>query len=385
MVKLPWHSRQGCARQRQGMSDLAKDFEQRILSAMRKRFWFLMCLLTLVSANANEAAGSNDPIAHLVEEATQWVALQQDLDTAWVDVRRPDQRAQITHCDTPLQFSLPFINNPRTVKAECEKPRWQLFLSVSIRDTQNGVVASRDLKAGETLTEDDLLAQRIPATSKDAIQLLSVAVDQTLAVDVEKNTPLTMDQLTINQWVWLTDDTYNPGDPIQVADLLRVQKADAEASVKQNWSTEFSIATKRLEAGKVIKQGDVEPAIAVVTAKEMIPHRQIVTSDLIELRVVPQTSQSRSALTELAEAAGFEVTRSIAAGTPLTRADLRPAELIRSGETVKLVINRGALRITIDTTALSDGRLGEQVRLRNNESGREIQATVTGRHRAEGR
>ena len=48
-----------------------------------------------------------------------------------------------------------------------------------------------------------------------------------------------------------------------------------------------------------------------------------------------------------------------------------------------LSINKGPLKITIPMIALHKGQLGEQIVLRNPDSGEQVQAVVTGARKAE--
>ena len=89
-------------------------------------------------------------------------------------------------------------------------------------------------------------------------------------------------------------------------------------------------------------------------------------------------------LRQSSEVIGLEATRTIRAGNRLGVNDLIAADLIRKNEVVRLVITRGALKITVETVALEDAKIGEQVLLRNSDSGREIRGIVTGRHEARG-
>ena len=45
---------------------------------------------------------------------------------------------------------------------------------------------------------------------------------------------------------------------------------------------------------------------------------------------------------------------------------------------------RGALEITVETIAMENGKIGEQVLLKNPDSGKEIRGIVSGRHEARG-
>ena len=74
-----------------------------------------------------------------------------------------------------------------------------------------------------------------------------------------------------------------------------------------------------------------------------------------------------------------ELTRDILAGQPLRISDIRRAVLVKQGQVVMLSVgNSKDFQITIRMEALQDGRLGEQVKLKNPESGRQVSGVVTG-------
>jgi len=73
------------------------------------------------------------------------------------------------------------------------------------------------------------------------------------------------------------------------------------------------------------------------------------------------------------------VVRDLMPGTPLRSQDIRPALLVRRGQMVMLSIGlSGDLQVKARLEALQDGRMGEQIRLKNRESGRQISGVVTG-------
>ncbi len=68
----------------------------------------------------------------------------------------------------------------------------------------------------------------------------------------------------------------------------------------------------------------------------------------------------------------------LAEGHVLTRADLEPIPLVKSGERVRLTATSDTLTIALDTTARSRGGLGDRVRLESPGSHRIVTAVVTG-------
>jgi flagella basal body P-ring formation protein FlgA len=80
-----------------------------------------------------------------------------------------------------------------------------------------------------------------------------------------------------------------------------------------------------------------------------------------------------------------EVVRDIPAGTALRSSDVRRALMIKQGQLVMLTISQGgSFAIVARVEALQDGRLGDQIRLKNPESGRLLSGVVTGPNAAKG-
>jgi flagella basal body P-ring formation protein FlgA len=70
--------------------------------------------------------------------------------------------------------------------------------------------------------------------------------------------------------------------------------------------------------------------------------------------------------------------RQLSPGKPVRYSDVRPLAAVSKGEIVELTVRRGAITVTIDMEAVEQGFIGDQIQLRNIESGRLVTAIVTG-------
>lgn len=75
---------------------------------------------------------------------------------------------------------------------------------------------------------------------------------------------------------------------------------------------------------------------------------------------------------------GMSARETLAVGDELRLAAIRPVPLVRQGETVDLLLDRGGVAVTLRGTAREDGVQGETVYVRNEIDGRLIRARVTG-------
>jgi flagella basal body P-ring formation protein FlgA len=78
---------------------------------------------------------------------------------------------------------------------------------------------------------------------------------------------------------------------------------------------------------------------------------------------------------------GREAERRLAPGRPIRQGDLRPARLVRKGEIVTLIFQRGPIELTAQARALQDGAEGERIRAVNLDSERPVSGLVIGRRR----
>lgn len=83
-------------------------------------------------------------------------------------------------------------------------------------------------------------------------------------------------------------------------------------------------------------------------------------------------------LTEIPAAVGLEVRRPLAAQAIVSQQMLQPPLLIRRGESVSIRAAGQAIAVHMNGVALSDGRLGQPIRVRNSSSNRVVEAKVVG-------
>jgi len=125
-------------------------------------------------------------------------------------------------------------------------------------------------------------------------------------------------------------------------------------------------------------------AVAPIVKSLVVPKRLIQRGMVIEPDMVEEVSQTggnidNSLLQSTIEAITAEAVRDLSAGQPLRSSDIRRAILVKQGQLVTMTVGeKSGFLITVRVEALQDGRMGEQVKLKNTESGRQISGVVTG-------
>ncbi len=123
----------------------------------------------------------------------------------------------------------------------------------------------------------------------------------------------------------------------------------------------------------------------VVVAKQLLRSGTTVSPDMLEEQEVPAQGVDLQAVTSVKDLENGEMVRDMQAGLPLRSHDVRRAILVKQGQAVILTVGQSSgFAITARVEALQDGRMGEQIRLKNPESGRLLSGVVTGPNAARG-
>jgi flagella basal body P-ring formation protein FlgA len=133
------------------------------------------------------------------------------------------------------------------------------------------------------------------------------------------------------------------------------------------------------------------PGIAAPPRRKVVIGTQFLRAGtVLSASMLEETEQAASGLDNslfgsVKDLENAEVVRDIAAGTALRSSDVRRALLVKQGQLVMLTISQGSsFAIVARVEALQDGRLGDQIRLKNPESGRLLSGVVTGPNAAKG-
>lgn len=137
---------------------------------------------------------------------------------------------------------------------------------------------------------------------------------------------------------------------------------EAEGKKLGTWQTQIRarlfepvwVATRRLERGEALS-----PAVAA-------------------LKEVDVLTSNRTLLTADADLGIYDVSQAVAADQPISSRDVSLRRLVRRGKIVDVVVNEGALNISMKGMALSDGGAGELIPVRNIDSKKDFQAQVIG-------
>jgi len=179
--------------------------------------------------------------------------------------------------------------------------------------------------------------------------------------------------------------------PFSSKDTVRVRCADPvwqvylQVSMPPTANSQAAVAAT--SSGKPLGSGaptgatsSAVPAVkTVVVPKRLIQRGTVIEADMLEEVSQAAGNVDNSMLQSLKDALTAEAVRDLSAGQALRSSDIRRAILVKQGQLVTMNVgDKSGFLITVRVEALQDGRMGEQVKLKNTESGRQISGVVVG-------
>ena len=349
----------------------------RFLASFVIACWGLSSLAQTSEAIRDPASAARDALR---DEARGWVASQTGADPTWVNVASLDARVAPPACDSGYRFDFPF-DSRGTVRAQCDRPARQYYLRVSAEKPRQRVVAARALPAGTLLSAADLTS-RDAAAQSGGLEDPSALVGRFLRRAVDAGEILSQQDLE---------------DRVTVLRSLRDLRTGE--SLDSSTTRAETMPRNRVPAGTLTSLDDLKnaklrrdiPADRVLMADDLLDARPAVVATrnllrgesagpaTLEVVEIDRRRLPPDYVAGLQGIEGAEITAPVRAGEPIRASQIRPALMVRRGQPVLFLVSRAGLEISIQVEALEDARLGDQVKLRNPESGKPLAGTVTGR------
>jgi flagella basal body P-ring formation protein FlgA len=123
----------------------------------------------------------------------------------------------------------------------------------------------------------------------------------------------------------------------------------------------------------------------VLVAKVPLQRGMVLDETYVLREEVDTNNMPVNVLEQVSEVMHAEVVRDVRPGTPLRSQDIRPTVLVKRGQMVLLSVGQAqGFQISARVEAMQDGRFGEQIKLKNRDSGRELSGRVQGPNQVTG-
>jgi flagella basal body P-ring formation protein FlgA len=342
---------------------------------------FLLCAALPVIA-AEDLVRDSTARNQLTATVREWTGRQLSVAPDQVEIPPLDARLRVPACMHPLRLEFPFSTRD-SVRASCENPPWQAYLRVVISPPRVGIVTTRALPAGHMLTTADLATSTVPRGVDGYFEERSGLIGKTLRKALPPGSLVLSGDIEDLRSVFRIIQPAKQGD-ILLATNIRIEKISGSAlprgAVPGDQAVEGARFLTNLQTGHILLNSDISRSKRYIITKHFVTAGQTADSVPLESVVRTATDGDENALTDIAGLENLEFSRNINEGEILKKSDLRPALLIRRGQQVLVTLSSvSGLELTFRAEALHDARLGEQVGLKNLESGHIIQGITTGK------
>ena len=117
----------------------------------------------------------------------------------------------------------------------------------------------------------------------------------------------------------------------------------------------------------------------VLISKELLKRGTVIRPEMFSYAEMPAAGMENQIISDTKLLKNMELVRDLTPNTPLRSYDVKIAVLVKRGQEVQVTAGEGqGFSITMRAEALQDGGLGEQIRLKNVESGRSLSGVITG-------
>lgn len=124
---------------------------------------------------------------------------------------------------------------------------------------------------------------------------------------------------------------------------------------------------------------------SVWVAPQLLKRGTVLQASLFQRVDMALPASENQIILDLKDVGNTELLRDLPANTPLRSYDFKATMMVKRGQQVLVSVGEGkGFSITIRAESQQDGLLGDQIRLKNTESGRSLSAVVTGFNTARG-
>ncbi len=117
----------------------------------------------------------------------------------------------------------------------------------------------------------------------------------------------------------------------------------------------------------------------VLVSKELLKRGTVISPEMFSYAEMPAAGMESQIISDAKLIKNMQLVRDLTPNTPLRSYDIKTAVLVKRGQEVLVTAGEGhGFSVTMRAEALQDGGLGDQIRLKNVESGRSLSGVISG-------
>ena len=348
------------------------------IKALTKSAIFIIATIAIIAPTGYAQNINTDSKIRLVENIKSWVASQERIDISYIEVQANDRRFIVPDCTEDFEVNFAF-GAKSNVQVRCESKDWTAVLRIQIRAETEVLIYGRTLTQGEVITAQDLeLSKEGSVLGSNTLTSVAEAEGRLLKINVNKGQIVRFSQFDEALTLFITNRDLKKGQALTATMVDTLITPASETSFDQRFdfsATLNSVVTEDLAAGTVLTKNDF-----------IVAAQALVVVDLVERggRFNPSNSQTETVLAKLPSDA---ITTSSQLDRAIAKRRLTPGAIIRFSDitiqphviadtSTTLQLTKPQFTLTIEVLAMEDGYIGDRIKVRNQESGEIVYATV---------
>ena len=133
--------------------------------------WLPGIFIWLCSAFAVGAPALGFDKQALIDQATEWVARNSQVEEKQVVIMATDRRLKIPTCPSPFIIEFAFPGSEESIKVECPDTSWRVFVGIKITKYMPALAYSSDMPTGEILLDEHTVAVSTANSSSESCRI----------------------------------------------------------------------------------------------------------------------------------------------------------------------------------------------------------------------
>ena len=349
-----------------------------LTSSKLERAIFLSLVFTIPHGIAQTNVMDEAPKDRLVRNIQTWVAEKEGVNVNSIEVQANDRRFIVPACSE--SFDVSFAFGTRTnVQVSCNSRDWRAVLRIQIKREHEILVFDRALSQGDLVSQDDFrLSMESSLIPGSNLISATEAEGRLLKIDVEEGQAVKPGQFDETSTVFVTKRDIKEGEKLDRAMIDERKVPASETLFEQRFDLSLALTatiTGDLEAGSVLTKRDFAISSQAIMVTELVERGNMIDASNSELRQI-LTQIPSDAIVDRSQAYRASAKRRLNPGEILRFSDIAMTPHVIANTTTTLELNKTNFNLTMEVFAVEDGFIGDRIRVRNQESGEIIYATV---------
>ena len=347
-------------------------------SSRLERTVFFSLVFAIPHGIAQTTVTDEAPKDRLVRNIKNWVAEKEGLNVTSIEVQANDRRFIVPDCSENFEVSFAF-GTRTNVQVGCSSEDWRAVLRIQIKRENEILVFDRALSQGHLVSQDDFrLSMESSLIPGSNLISATEAAGRLLKIDVEEGQAVKPNQFDETSTVFVINRDIKEGEKLEKAMIDERKVPASETLFEQRFDLSLALTAtiiRDLDSGSILTKRDFAISSQAIVITELVERGNMIDASNSELKqVIVQIPGD--AIIDRTQVYRASAKRRLNPGEILRFSDVAMMPHVIANTTTTLELNKTNFNLTMEVLAVEDGFIGDRIRVRNQESGEIIYATV---------